>query len=213
MRIGLAVVLAITLFAPIVVEAQQAGKVYRIGVLSSGAPADVAGPEPGSPIFRGFLQGLRELGYTEGQNVVIERRSAEDMLDRVPAIAAELARLHVDVIVAPGPVLAGLKEARLAIPVVMTGSPDPVAAGLVTTLAHPGGNFTGMSLQNSDLSGKRVQLLTQLVPGASRIAVLRGPDPHSKEDWNQTQAAARLLNREVRLLEIRSPGEIEGAFR
>ena len=193
---------------PLVPEAQQAGKVYRIGVLYSGQL--VAEP---SPIFRGFLQGLRELGYTEGQNVVIERRAVEDMLDRVPAVAAELARLHVDVIVAPGPVLAGLKEAHLAIPVVMTGSPDPVTAGLVTTLAHPGGNFTGMSLQNSDLSGKRVQLLWQLVPGASRIAVLRGPDPHSEGDWKQTQAAARLLNREVRLLEIRSPGEIEGAFR
>jgi len=214
-RIGLAVVLALGLFAaPLVVEAQQAGKVYRIGVLGSGTPlADMAGPEPRNPTMRAFLQGRSELGYIEGQNVVIERRSAEGMLDRLPAIAAELARLHVDVIVAGGPALAGLKEARLAIPVVMTGSPDPVTAGLITTLARPGGNFTGMSLQHSDLDRKRLELLTQLVPGASRIAVLRGPDPDSEGNWKQTQAAARLLNRTVRVLEVRSPSEIERAFR
>jgi len=200
------------LAAPLAAWAQQAGKVYRIGVLVSAVPrADMAGSP--SPTERAFLQGLRELGYTEGENVVIERRSVGNELDRVPAIAAEFVRLHVDVIVAAGPVLAGLKEARLAIPVVMTGSLDPVTEGLVTTLARPGGNFTGMSLQHSDLDKKRLQLLTQIAPGASRIAVLRGPDPHSEIDWKQTQAAARLLNREVRLLEIRSPSEIEGAFR
>src|SRR5262249_40414271 len=208
-----AVVLAITLFAPIVVEAQQAGKLYRIGVLGAGTPlADMAGPEPRNPTMRAFLQELSKLGYIEGQNVVIERRSAEGMLDRLPAIAAELARRHMDVIVAGGPTLAGLKEARLAIPVVMTGSPDPVTAGLVTILAHPGGNFTGMSLQHSDLDRKRLELLTQIVPGASRIAVLRGPDADSEGNWKQTQAAARLMNREVRVLEVRRPSEIESAF-
>ena len=213
-RIGLAVVLAITLFAPIVVEAQQAGKLYRIGVLGAGTPlADMAGPEPRNPTMRAFLQELSKLGYIEGQNVVIERRSAEGMLDRLPAIAAELARLHMDVIVAGGPTLAGLKEARLAIPVVMTGSPDPVTAGLVTTLAHPGGNFTGMSLQHSDLDRKRLELLTQIVPGASRIAVLRGPDPDSEGNWKETQVAARILNRTVRAFKIRTSSEIEGVFR
>jgi len=210
-RAFIAAVGAGLLAAPLAARAQQAGKVYRIGVLVSAMPlADMAGSPP--PVQRAFLQGLRELGYTEGENVVVERRSVENM-DRVPAIAAEFVRLHVDVIVAAGPVLAGLKEARLAIPVVMTGSLDPVTEGLVTTLARPGGNFTGMSLQHSDLDKKRLQLLTQIAPGASRIAVLRGPDPHSEIDWKQTQAAARLLNREVRLLEIRSPSEIEGAFR
>jgi putative ABC transport system substrate-binding protein len=214
--IGLAVVLAVSLvLAPLVTQGQQQpGKVYRIGVLSSGAAlGDAAGSEPRNPILRAFLQGLRELGYVEGQNVVIERRFAEGMVERVPAIAAELARLKVDVIVAAGPALAGLKEARLAIPIVMAGSPDPVNAGLVTTLAHPGGNFTGMSLQHSDLDRKRFELLTQIVPGASRIAVLRGPDPDSEGNWKETQAAARILNRGVRSFKIRSPGEIDGVFR
>ena len=112
-RIGLAVVLALSVvLAPLTDEAHQPGKVYRIGVLTTSSGRPLVN-EPSSP-YRAFLQALRELGYTEGQNVVIERRSVEDMLDRVPAAAAELARLHVDVIVAAGPVLAGPQEARLA---------------------------------------------------------------------------------------------------
>jgi putative ABC transport system substrate-binding protein len=125
--IELAVILTLSLaLAPPGAQAQQTGKVYRIGVLSSGAPLiDAAGSEPRNPIFRAFLQGLSELGYVEGQNVVIELRFAEGMVERIPVIAAELARLKVDVIVAPGPALASLKEARLPIPIVMAGSPDP----------------------------------------------------------------------------------------
>ena len=213
-RTFITVVSGSTLAVPLAGKAQQSGKVYRIGVLSTGSPfIDAAGSELRNPIFRAFLERLSELGYVEGQNVVIELRFAEGMVERVPAIAAELARLKVDVIVAPGPALASLKEARLAIPIVMAGSPDPVNAGLVTALAHPGGNFTGMSLQHSDLDRKRLELLTQIVPGASRIAVLRGPDPDTEGNWKETQAAARILNRNVRSFKIRSSGEIETVFR
>src|SRR5262249_55679111 len=189
-------------------------KVWRIGIITSSvSAAEIAGPEPSRRTLAALLHGLRDLGYVYGRDFVTEPVTVEGRMERIPAVADELARRKVDVIVTGGLVLAGLKETRLAIPVVMLGSSDPVSAGLVTTLARPGGNFTGMSLQNSELDRKRLELLTQLAPGASRIAVLRGPDPHSVGDWKQTQAAARLLNREVQSLEIRSPSEIESAFR
>jgi putative ABC transport system substrate-binding protein len=200
------------LAAPLAGEAQQSGKVYRIGlIVTSSLASDAAGAEPRSRPVAGLMRGLRDHGYTYGRDFVTEPRSTESMVERIPTIAAELTELKVDVVVAGGPALTGLKQARFAIPVVMSGSPDPVRAGLVASLSRPGGTFTGMSLQHAELDRKRLELLTQIVRGASRIAVLRGPD--SEGNWQETQAAARLLNREVLSLEIRSAGEIEGAFR
>jgi putative tryptophan/tyrosine transport system substrate-binding protein len=197
---------------PLVAGAQQTGKVWRIGIVSTSySTALSSGAAPPNRPVAAFLLGLRDLGYVYGRDFVIEPRGAEGRVERIPAIGAELARL-VDVIVAPGPALAGLKEARITTPVVMAGAGgDPVQDGLVASLARPGGNFTGLSLLISELDRKRLELLTEIVPGASRVAVLRGPD--SEHGWSETQAAARLLKRELRSLEIKTPREIESAFR
>jgi ABC-type uncharacterized transport system substrate-binding protein len=147
-----------------------------------------------------------------GRDFVTVPRSTEGWSERSSAIATELARLKVDVIVAGGPALIGVKQAGISVPVVMSGAgSDPVEAGFVTSLARPGGNFTGMSLQHFELDQKRLQLLTEIVPGAVRVAVLRGPD--SDGNWKAVQDAARLLKREVLSLEVRSANEIEGGFK
>jgi len=201
------------LAAPLAVVAQPAGKVPRIGIiLTSAAVAPASGPNPSNPTAAALLIGLRDLGYVYGRDFVTEIRSAEGKIERIGTIAAELTRLNVDVIVAGGPALLGLKEARVTIPVVMSGAgSDPVHAGLVNSLARPGGSFTGMSLMIAELDRKRLELLTELVPGLARVAVVRGPE--SERDWQETQAAARALNREVLSLEIKSRGDIEPAFR
>jgi putative ABC transport system substrate-binding protein len=201
-----------TLYAPLAVEAQQAGKVWRIGVIiNSYSVADAVGPTPRNEYVVGLLRGLRDLGYVYGRDFVTESRSTEARIERSRAIAAELAGLPVDVIVAAGPTLFGVKQAGITTPVVMIGAGDPVQAGFVTSLAHPGGSFTGMSLASEELDRKRLQLLTELVPGALRVAVLRGPG--SDRTWKEIQEAARLLKREVLSLQVQSAGEIEGAFR
>jgi putative ABC transport system substrate-binding protein len=208
--IGLAVALAVcfTAFA-----AEAAAKVYRIGiVINSGSAVGAAGAEPSEAVVAGLLRGLRELGYVYSRDFVTEARSSEGRPDRIPAIAAELATLKVDVIVAGGPALEGLKRAGITVPVVMAGSgADPVQAGLVESIRRPGRNFTGFSLQHPELDGKRLELITDIVPTAARVGVLRHAG--EKRGWNETQAAARLLKREVLLLEVRSANEIEGAFR
>jgi ABC-type uncharacterized transport system substrate-binding protein len=209
--IGFVFALLFTL-APLSTEAQQAGKVYRIGVIiNAHSVTDAMGPNPRNENVAALLRGLRDLGYVHGRDFVTELRSTEAKTERSRAIAAELARLNVDVIVAGGPSLAGVKQADIATPVVMSGAGDPVQAGFVTSLARPGGTFTGMSIQSSELDRKRLQLLTEIVPGAVRVAVLRGPG--SDDGWREIQDAARLLKREVLSLEVRSAGEIEGAFR
>src|SRR5215813_12996855 len=159
---------------PHVVEAQQAGKIWRIGVIiNSYLVADAMGPTPRNEYVAARLRGLRDLGYVYGRDFVTEPRSTEAKIERSRAIATELAALGVDVIVAAGPTLPGVKQAGIATPVVMVAG-DPIQAGLVTSLARPGGSFTGLSLQSQELDRKRLQLLTELVPGALRIAVLRG---------------------------------------
>jgi putative ABC transport system substrate-binding protein len=197
---------------PFAARGQQAGKVRLVGMIAtSGSTAIAAGPTPPAPPAAALLQGLRDLGYVYGRDFVTEARGAEGKLERIPAIIAELAERKVDVIVAPGPALADLKEARIAIPVVMSGAgSDPVQAGLIASLAHPGGNFTGLSLLNADLDAKRLELLTEILPGASRLAVLRGPN--SEQGWQETEAAGRSLQRELLLLDIKAPSEIEAAF-
>jgi ABC-type uncharacterized transport system substrate-binding protein len=199
---------------PLVAGAQsQTAKVYQVGVIqSSGATGELAGPNPRSKTLVALLQGLRDLGYVYGTDFVTVPRSAEGRAERSSDIATELARLKVDVIVVAGPALFGVKQSGISIPIVMSGaSVDPVQDGFVASLAHPGGNFTGMSLQHFELDRKRLQLLTEIVPGAVRVAVLRGLD--SDVGWNAVQDAARLLKREVLSLEVRSADEIEGAFR
>ena len=212
-KIGFAVVLALSLFLGPLAEAQsQAGKLYQIGVIvTAAATSDLVGPNPRDLRVAALLRALHDLGYAYGRDFVTEPRSAEASTERSRAIATELARLKVDVIVVGGPALLGVKQARIATPVVMCGAGDPVRGGFATSLAHPGGNFTGMTLQNLELDRKRLQLLTEIVPGARRVAVLHGPGHDS--EWKEVHDAAQLLKREVLSLQVRNAGEIEGAFR
>ena len=190
--------------------AQPARKVYRIGILGLGVTGSNVGPQPPSPITRGFLLGLRELGYIYGQDFVTEPRSAESRPERYPELAAELVRLQVDVIVAPGPMLPAVKQATSTIPVVMAGATDPIGQGLVQSLGRPGGNFTGLSVQGVTVA-KRLELLKELVPGAAAVAVLW--DPENLRNLQQTEAAARERGWKLVSLEVRDAGGIEGAFK
>src|SRR5205809_2206732 len=154
---------------PVAANAQQAAKVARIGLLAGNLAASPHLPEA-------FLQGLRDLGYVEGRNVVIEYRDAEGKYERYPALATELVALKVDVIVVTStPSAVAVKQATRTIPIVFTWAADPVGSGLVTSLARPGGNITGLSFLAADLVGKRLELLKQAVPGVSRVAALWHP--------------------------------------
>src|SRR5947209_9018423 len=171
--IGFAVVLAVSLcLAALAAGAEQPGKVPRIGILSNVPPTD---PE-GARLWGAFIQGLRDLGYVEGRNITIEHRSSEGKFERLPDLAAELVRLKVDVIVAPASqnVLAA-KQATRTIPIVMANSLDPVGTGLVSNLARPGGNVTGLSGPSLETVGKQLELLKEIVPRVSRVAVLGNP--------------------------------------
>ena len=158
------------LAAPLAAGAQQPKKVPRIGVLWTYSPTIAA------PFAEAFRQGLRGLGYVEGQNVALEERWAEGRFDRLPALAAELVRLNVDVILAAStPAVQAVQQATRTIPIVMTQVSDPLESGFVASLARPGGNVTGLSLMHPELSGKRLQLLKEVVPKVSRVAVLGDP--------------------------------------
>jgi len=189
--IGLAVILAVGLtLAPSAVQAQQAKTPPRIGYLS---PLTAAADRIRSEAFR---QGLRELGYVEGRTIVIESRFAEGKLDLLPSLSAELVRLNVDVIIAAGGGFIGkaAKGATGTIPIVMTNVEDPVAFGLVTSLARPGGNVTGLTAQIPELSAKRLDLVRETVSNLSRVAVLwNSAYPGKETEFHQTQPAARLL--------------------
>jgi putative ABC transport system substrate-binding protein len=203
--------------APRVAEAQQARKVYRIGYLSPSSPSDperLASPfgERGLAAFR---QGLRELGYVEGENIAIEKRWAEGRFERLPDLAAELVRLKVDVIVSVVTQASlAAKHATRTIPIVMVAAGDPLGSGLVASLARPGGNVTGPSSMYSDLVGKQLEVLKEIVPKLSRVAVLWNP---ANAAWHAqmlkaTGVAAPALGLQVQLLEARGPDELEGAF-
>jgi putative ABC transport system substrate-binding protein len=157
---------------------------------------------------------LRELGYVYGEHFVTEPRGGEGKPERFPALAAELVRLQVDVIVSAGPpsMLAAVKRATSTIPVVTTGSGDPVGQGFARSLARPGGNITGLSLQNLETIGKRLELIKELVPSAVLVAALQDPR-ESRQPWQVAEAAARGLRRKLLRLEIRDAGEIEDAFK
>ena len=200
--IGLVLALAL---APLVAEAQPAEKLARIGYLSLGSAADTP---------KALLQGLRELGYVEGQNLVIEYRYTEGKAERLPDLAAELVSLKVDIIVAGGtpPPLAA-KRATTTIPIVMTSAGDPVGSGLVASLAKPGGNVTGLSTFTRDLAAKRLQLLKEVVPVISRVAVLwNAANPYAVLNMRETEAAARTLGLQVQSVEVRGPDDIETGF-
>jgi putative ABC transport system substrate-binding protein len=196
--------------APTAARAQQAAKVPRIGWLV----ASLAGK---SHMTEAFIQGLRDLGYVQGRNVVIEMRDAEGKLERLPALAAELVALKVDVIFAGGTAQAlAAKEATRTIPIVFTVVVDAVADGLVTSLARPGGNVTGVSGLISELVGKWLELLKQAVAEVSRVAVLRQPgtfgERTEKEMLKAADVAARALGLQLHLVEARGPGGFDKAF-
>jgi putative ABC transport system substrate-binding protein len=195
--------------APLLSRANAPAGVRRIGFL---VPSS-------TPLFKGFLeaftQGLRELGYVEGKNFVIEQRSAEGENSRLPALAAELVALKVAVIVAAGgtPSILVAKNATKTIPIVFPTSGDPVVQGLVASFARPGGNLTGLFLQGPDSVGKRLELLKQIVPHAKRIAVLTNPNNSGALPFlNEAQTAAGVLGVELLVIDARAPADFDGAF-
>ncbi len=198
------------LAAPLTADAQPAAKVYRIGLLGGYSPTS----KESSHVWEGFFQGLRELGYVEGQNILIEGRWYGDRNERLPALAAELVRLKVDVIVAgavPAPEAA--QRATSTIPIVMLNHFDPVGSGLVVSLASPGRNVTGLSLLGTELVGKRLQLLKEAMPGISRVAVLSDPtNPTQALLLREAEGAARSLKVQLQVLEARAPSDFAGAF-
>jgi putative tryptophan/tyrosine transport system substrate-binding protein len=186
---------------PLVARAQQAGKVPRIGFLLFASADD----GPYQKLINEFRNGLRELGYVEGRNISIEYRYAGGSHDRLAEMAAELVRIDVDVIVAhgtPGPLAA--KRATANIPIVMTSAGDPVVSGLVASLGQPGSNVTGLSLMTTDLGGKRLQVLAELVPGLSQAAILwNALNPFNALIMRQTEAAAAMLGIKLQSIAIR----------
>lgn len=190
---------------------QPARKVYRVGVLTSFTGADYAGPQPTNANAKALLRGLSEHGYVYGQHYVTEVRSVEGKMDRMPAVAAELAGNGVDVIVAAGPTLIALKSATTTIPVVMSAGIDPLGDGLIQSLNRPGTNFTGLSHQFADGAGKLLELLKELVPGTAPLAVFW--DRGARSTWQAAQAAARSRGWKLQSLEIKDAGEIESAFK
>ena len=193
----------VLLAAPLAASAQQPpGKSARIGLL---------GDVP-SFLDEAFRQGLRELGYVDGQNIAIEHRSPEWKYERLPGLAADLVRLKMDVIVAASPAATeAAKRATTTIPIVFTVSGDPVADGFVASLARPGGNITGLATIGPELVGKQLEILKGVAPKVSRVAVLQNPNTH-RGVLRQAEGAARALGLQLQILEARTPSEIEAAF-
>jgi putative ABC transport system substrate-binding protein len=189
---------------------QSSEKVPRVGYISPGSSSDPMRLRR----FEAFRQGLRELGYVEGQNIVLEPRWAEGQYARYPALAADLVRLKAGVIVAVGGAATkAAKEVTRTVPIVMSLVVDPVGSGLIPSLAHPGGNLTGTSIMAPDLVGKQLELLKEVVPRVSRVAVLWNPDnPGGASQLRQAEAAARALGVRLQTLEARGPREIDSAF-
>ena len=193
---------------PLAAHSQQREKMARIGYLGAGIRTVIPNPRDA------FLQGLRDLGYVEGQNFVLVDRYAEGQQERVPELAIELVQLEVDIIVAPTSGSAkAAKDATSTIPIVMAGGGDPVGLGLVASLARPGGNVTGPSMMNTEIVGKRMQLLKEVVPGLVRVAVLvNSVNPIHAIFWRETEPAARELGLELQPVEARVPEDFEVAF-
>jgi putative ABC transport system substrate-binding protein len=204
------ILFVVVLFAvAIIAEAQQPTKVPRIGYLSS------ASPSAGSSRIEAFRQGLRELGYVEGKSLVVEWRYAEGKLDRLPALAAELVRLKVDIIVSASPPVTGAaKDATVTIPIVMAHDPDPVGNGFVASLARPGGNITGLASLAPELSGKRLELLREIIPRLARVAVLTySTEPGYAQVLREIELAAGAFKVQLQLVDVLDPKDIETSFR
>jgi putative ABC transport system substrate-binding protein len=209
--LGFSVIAFVLVMAGAVAQAQQPARIPRIGYVSgTGSRAD-----PG-PYVDALRQGLRDLGYIDGKNITIEYRGAEGNVDRMPSLVAELVQLKVDLLVVPlRSAIRAAKQATKTIPIVMVIGEDPVAAGLIDSLARPGGNITGLSTVNLELSGKRLELLKESVAGTSRVAVLRDADSQSSSiAFNEYEVASRALKIQLQSLEVRGLNpDLEGAFR
>ena len=191
------------------VEAQQPTKVPRIGCLAGNSSSAE------SPRVEAFRQGLRDLGYVEGKNIAIEYRYADARFDKLPALADEMVRLKVDVLLTNStPAAQAAKNATRTIPIVFLGVADPVAAGLVDSLARPGGNVTGFTNIAPVLAGKRLELLKETVPKLSRVALLWDPQNlSSAQVWKESQLPARELGLQLHSMEVRSADDLENAFK
>ena len=188
-------------------QERQAGKVYRLGFLRAGPPPKIW--------IEAFQQGLRERGYVDGQNVVVEFRFTDGSLDQLPQLAEELVRSKVDVILASSsPAAVAAKKATRSVPIVFVNVYDPVGLGLVPSLGHPGGNITGLSYSSADLGGKRLELLRELVPKLRRVAVLSHPaTPSTPKQLEEAETAARTLGIQLQTVPIRSPHDFDSAFK
>lgn len=192
--------------APLISQAQQPTKVRRIGVITSASPESARG--------RALREGLREFGHVEGQNIAFEWRVSGGRAERFPDFAAELVGLKVDIIVAPdNPAIAAAQNATKTIPIVMVLATDPVGTGFVASLARPGGNTTGLTIQAPELQGKRLQLLKEVVPHAVRVAILwDSTEPGRRAPVREAEVAARALGLQLQLLEVRSASELDSLF-
>jgi len=195
------------LAVPLAAEALQTGTVPRLGILSPASPSAFG------YAFDALRQGLRDLGYVEGQNLIIEWRWAEGKYERLPALAADLVRLNVDCIVTHGVARRVAKEATATIPIVMASGGNPVAEGLVASLARPDGNLTGVSFALSEVAARRLEMLKEAVPSVSRVALLFNPGSATAFGGIEAlERSARGLNLTLQPLAVRAPGEIEGAL-
>jgi len=208
--IGLAVIVTLSLnLAPLAAQGQQTGKLYRIGFLGNSTAAleaHLVGP---------FRDGLRDLGYLEGRNALIEYRWAEGQYERFPALIAQLIALKVDVIVTAGtPATQAVKKATTSVPLVMVAVGDPVATGIVASLKQPGGNITGLTSIAEETEGKRLELLREVLPTVSRVAVLSNPENQSVVAvLKAMRATAQVLGMKLQVLEVRTSGELEETFK
>src|SRR4029434_9838579 len=198
-------VVVVLLALGVTAEAQQPAKVHKIGVLRADSPPNLSAET--------FQQAMRDLGYVEGKNIVIEYRYAEGKVDRLPNLAEELVRLNVDVIWALGPAVSHVKNATKTIPIVITHIGDPVAQGLISSLARPGGNITGLSRRAPELGGKRLELLKEVILKLSRVAFFGNSNSSgNSQQLKEMERAAVELGVKLQYLEVQSPKEIEPAL-
>ena len=207
-KIAVSLLATLSLFCIHLAAAQQPAKVPRIGYLSRTGDSKNPGPQ-----VEGFRQALRDLGYIEGKNILVEYRYTEGKQDSIPSLVAELVQLKVDVLVlGPLPAIRAAKQATKTIPIVMVTTQDPVAAGFVDSLARPGGNITGLTTLQRELSGKRLELLKEAVPGISRVGALLSA-AQTRDDFKWYEAPARALKLQLQLLEVRDPSpDFDAAF-
>jgi putative tryptophan/tyrosine transport system substrate-binding protein len=199
-------VVALQFAAGVKAQAQQPARIPRIGILLGSSASFY------SALVEAFRQRLRELGYVEGKNIVIEYRYTEGKLERLPDFAAELVSLKVDVIVTTGPGILAAKKASATMPIVFAAAGDPVGSGLVSSLARPGGNITGLSLMAPDLDGKRLELLKEAFPKVARVAFLWVPGSTGNLPLTEMEAAAKALRLKLQSLEVRSLDDFDSAF-